>query len=106
MRINQRKVFNFVSESEISSRIRSKFSNEIVVSDLIGLSRINFSSDFLDWFELIRIGSNTNIGIIWNSSDWLGMNSYPKFSPGYYLNLNTIYSFFQKIVQNKNKYQT
>ena len=62
----------------------------IEVSDWIWLRRINFqaffnkrnSKRFSDWVELIRIASDTDIGIIRNSSDWLGMNSYPKFSPG------------------------
>ena len=26
---------------------------------------------------MIRIGSDTDIEMNWNSSDWLGMNSYP-----------------------------
>ena len=30
---------------------------------------------------MIRIGSNTDIGMNWNSSDCLGMNSYPILSP-------------------------
>ena len=55
----------------------------------LGLSQINFQAffnkrdlkHFLDWFGLIRIGSDADIGIIRNSSDWLGRNSYPKFSP-------------------------
>ena len=56
----------------------------------LGLSRINFHALFnkrdskfvSDWLGLIRIGSDIDIGMILNSSDWLGMNSYPKFSPG------------------------
>ena len=31
---------------------------------------------------MIRIGSGTDIGMNRNSSDWLGMNSYPILSPG------------------------
>ena len=31
---------------------------------------------------MIRIGSDTDIGMNWNSSDWLVMNSYPILSPG------------------------
>ena len=31
---------------------------------------------------MIRIGSDTDIGMNRNSSDWLGMNSYPILSPG------------------------
>ena len=59
-------------------------------------SEVNFQSEWVrinldtDWFlirwmriELIRIGSDTDIRMIQNSSDWLGMNSYPKLSPGY-----------------------
>ena len=30
----------------------------------------------------IRIGSDSDIGLNRNSSDWLGMNSYPILSPG------------------------
>ena len=55
----------------------------------LGLSRINFqaffnkrdSKRFSNRFILIRIGSDTDIGMIRNSSDWLGMNSYPNLSP-------------------------
>ena len=36
----------------------------------------------LDWFEMIRIGSDTDIGMNRNSSEWLGMNFYPKLLPG------------------------
>ena len=32
---------------------------------------------------MIRIGSDTDIGMIRNSSDRFGMNSYPKLSPGF-----------------------
>ena len=31
---------------------------------------------------MIRIGSDTDIGMNRNNSDWLGMNSHPIFSPG------------------------
>ena len=31
---------------------------------------------------MIRIGSDTDIGMNRNSSDWLGMNSYPILFPG------------------------
>ena len=31
---------------------------------------------------MIRIGSDTDIEMNRNSSDWLGMNSYPILSPG------------------------
>ena len=63
----------------------------IDVSELIRLSRIDFwpffikqdRKSFSDWFEMIRIGSDTDIGINRNSSDWLGMNFIPKHSPEY-----------------------
>ena len=32
---------------------------------------------------MIRIGSDADIGMNRNSSDWLGMNSYLILSPGY-----------------------
>ena len=32
---------------------------------------------------MIRIGSDTDIGINRNSPDWLGMNSYPILLPGW-----------------------
>ena len=31
---------------------------------------------------MIRIGSDTDIGMNRNGSDWLGMNSYPTLPPG------------------------
>ena len=34
---------------------------------------------------MIRIGSDTDIWMNRNSSDWLGINSYPILSPGYIL---------------------
>ena len=34
-----------------------------------------------DWFGMIRIGSDTDIGMNRNISDWFGMNSYPILSP-------------------------
>ena len=41
------------------------------------------SENLIDFmFRMIRIGSDTDIGINWNSSDCLGMNSYPILSPG------------------------
>ena len=40
----------------------------------------HFSSNELQ--NVFRIGSDTDIGMNWNSSDWLGMKSYPILSPG------------------------
>ena len=62
----------------------------IDVSELIGSSRIDFwpffikrdTKRFSDWFGMIHIGSNTDIGMNRNSSDWLGMNFNPILSPG------------------------
>ena len=34
---------------------------------------------------MIRIGSDTDIGMNLNSSDWLGMNFYPILSPGVFV---------------------
>ena len=60
----------------------------IDVLELIGLSRIDFwpffikrdTKCFSDWFGMIRIGSDTDIGMNKNSSDWLGMNFNPIIS--------------------------
>ena len=57
------------------------------VSELIGLSRINFWTFFIkrdtkrfsDWFGMIRVGSDTDIEINRNSFDWLGMNFLTAF---------------------------
>ena len=62
----------------------------IGVSELIGLSRMDFwpflikrdTKRFSDWLRMIRIGSDTDIGMNRNSSDWLGMNFNPILSPG------------------------
>ena len=42
---------------------------------------------------MIRIGSDTDIGMNRNSSDWLGMNSYPTFSPGQSISIQKRYIF-------------
>ena len=64
--------------------------SRIDVLELIGLSRIDFwpffikrdSKRFSDWFGMIRNGSDTDIRMNWNNSDWLGMNFNPILSPG------------------------
>ena len=71
--------------------IQTKFSIRIWsdVSELIGLSRMEFwlffikrdTKRFSDWFGMIRIGSDTDIGMNRNSSDRLGNNFNPIFSP-------------------------
>ena len=69
-------------------------------SNSFGLSRINFqiffnkkdSKRFSDCFGLIRIDSDTDIGMIRNNSDWLGMNSYPGLFSGKRLKINPIQS--------------
>ena len=56
----------------------------------LGLGRIDFlpffikrvTKRFSDWFGMFRFGSDTDVGMNRNSSDWLGMNSYPLLSPG------------------------
>ena len=56
----------------------------------MGLSRIDFLPFFIkrdtkrssDWFGMIRIGLDTDIGMNRNSSDWLEINSYPILSLG------------------------
>ena len=61
-----------------------------IYSDWIGLSRIDFwpffikrdTKRFSDWFEMIRISSDTNIEINRNSYDLLGLNSNQKILPG------------------------
>ena len=67
----------------------------IHVSELIGLIRIDFWSSFIkrvtkrfsDWFGMIRIGSDIDIQMNRNSSDWLGMNFNPIISPGDFTDL-------------------
>ena len=62
----------------------------IDVSELIGLSRIDFWPFFIkpdikrfsDWFGMIRFGLDTDIGMNRNSSGWLGMNFNPILSSG------------------------
>ena len=74
----------------------------------LGLIRINFqaffnkrdSKRFSDCFGLIRIGSNTVIGVILNSSDWLGINSCPKLSPGIKRALFPEFTFHIRILIN------
>ena len=54
------------------------------------------------FFGLIRIGSDTDIGMIRNSSDWLGMNFYLKLSPGIAIKffIVLIKQFFQWLYKN------
>ena len=89
---------NFQSEAIGMNRIESLVSDWFgfirIHSDCcLGLNRIR-SNRFLpffikrdkkcfsDWFGMIRIGSDTDIRMNRNSSDWLGINSYPILSPG------------------------
>ena len=65
------------------------------VSELTGLSRIYFlmffikrdTKRFSDWFGMIRIGSDIDMGMNRNSSDSLGMNFNPILSPGKFVNI-------------------
>ena len=66
---------------------------QIVDSDEIGLGRIDFlpffikrdTKRFSDCSGIIRIDSDTDIGMNRNSSDWLRMTSYLILSPGKFL---------------------
>ena len=51
-----------------------------IKSDYVGSIFYRFSSNEIQ--NVLRIGSDTDIGINRNSSDWLGMISYPILSPG------------------------
>ena len=53
---------------------------------------------FSDWFGMIRIGSDTDIGMNRNSSDWLGMNLNPILSPEYYKLYWSFISFFESLI--------
>ena len=61
----------------------------IIVSESIGLRWIDFwpffikrdTKCFSDWSGMIRIGSDIDIGMNRNSSDWLGMNFNPILPP-------------------------
>ena len=69
------------SETKFSIRINPSY---------LKLNRIDFlpffvkrdTKSFSDCFGMIHIGSDTDIGMNWNSSGCLGMNSYPILSPG------------------------
>ena len=52
----------------------TKFSIQILKRDI---------KRFSDWFRMIRIGSDTDIRMNRNSSDWLGINFNPILSPGW-----------------------
>ena len=67
--------------------------NSVWINPNLGLNRIRpdrflsflikrVTKRFSDWFRMIRISSDTDIGMNPNSSGWLGMNSYPILSPG------------------------
>ena len=57
----------------------------------LGLNRIRLvrfltvfhQTRYKTFFGMIRIGSDIDIGMNWNGSDWLEMNSYPILSSGY-----------------------
>ena len=71
----------------------------------LGINRIDFWSFFIkhdtkrfsDWFRMIRIGSDTGIGMNRNSSDWLGMNFNPILSLGWYMKFN-VHSYSYDLV--------
>ena len=47
-----------------------------------------------NWFGMIRIGSDTDIGMNRNNSDWLGINFNPILSPGSRSPLDFLYTIF------------
>ena len=80
-----------LNRSSNSFRLKACFGFiRIVASNVLVLGRIDFlpffikrdTKSFLDWFGMICIGSDTDIGMNRNSSDWFRMNSYPILSPG------------------------
>ena len=74
----------------------------IDLSELIGLSRIGFwpffikrnKKRFSDWLGMIRIGSDTDVGMNRNSSDWLGINFNPILLSGIVINWNECNKIF------------
>ena len=52
---------------------------------------------------MFHIGSDTDFGMNWNSSDCLGMNSYPIISPGcisvFEIIINRALKFFSKFIR-------
>ena len=84
---------------------------QIKFLDSIGLIWNNFQAffnkrdakRFPDWFGLIRIGSDTDIGMIRNSSDWLGMSySYPKLSSECVTLFCSLINFFEPCIESSN----
>ena len=85
----------------------------IEVSDWVGLIFKRFSTwnskRFTDWFGLIHIDSDTDIGIIRNNSDWLELNSYPRLFPEKRFKINPtqsdsiryFYPVESKLIRNK-----
>ena len=73
------------SEKRLITRLRKNLVSDwfksirIVASDYVGLGQIEFlpffvirgTKHFSDWFGMIRIGSDTDIGMNRNNSDWL-----------------------------------
>ena len=49
------------------------------------------------WWKLFSDFSDADIGIIWNSSDWLGMNSCPRISSGMSAKLLFMADFFYSL---------
>ena len=71
----------------------------------LGINRIDFwpfsikrdTKRFSDWFGMIRIGSDTDIGMNRNSSDWVGKNFSPILSPGLYRIVETHFENYSYI---------
>ena len=72
----------------------------------LGLNRIDFrpflikqdTKCFSDWFRVIRISWDTDIGMNRNSSDQLGINFYSKISPGILIWINDIHGFSRNAI--------
>ena len=56
-------------------------------------------------FWMIRIAPDTDIAMNRNSTDWLGINSYPILSPGYSVQA-TFYEVFDILLKNRIQMQT
>ena len=92
-RINPNRIFHRNQSEWIQGRNDSEWFGliRIVLSELIGLGRIDFwpffikrdTKHFSDWFGMIRNGSDTDIGMSRNSAGWLGINFNPILSPGW-----------------------
>ena len=86
----------------------SRISNQ---NQCLGINRIKsdwfwpffikrYTKCFSDWFGMLRIDSDTDIGMNRNSSDWPGMNFNPILSPGSLSSITSIPKLEQNVCQN------